>query len=104
MKTTLGDRLFQYSLYIILTILMVITIYPLVHVALASVSSPNEIIAHKGILLKPLHFNLDAYRMVFSNPSIYTGYRNTLFIVVVGVFLNLTITALGAYVLSRKQV
>ena len=54
--------------------------------------------------MKPLGINFEAYKLVFSNPNIYTGYRNTMFIVVVGVSLNLFVTALGAYVLSRKNV
>ena len=38
------------------------------------------------------------------NPGILIGYRNTMFIVVAGVIVNLLMTALGAYVLSRKNV
>ncbi|MBW7453060.1 carbohydrate ABC transporter permease [Paenibacillus sepulcri] len=91
-------------IYCLLFILMIITLYPLLHVIFASFSNPNEIIAHRGAMWKPLGFSLEAYKLVFANPSIYIGYRNTLFIVVIGVSLNLFVTALGAYVLSRKNV
>jgi putative aldouronate transport system permease protein len=99
-----GERISLYFIYFVLFLLIIVTLYPLLHVIFASFSNPNEIIAHRGLMWKPLGFNLEAYKMVFTNPSVYIGYRNTLFIVVVGVSLNLLITALGAYVLSRKNV
>jgi len=55
-------------------------------------------------LLKPLGFSLEAYKLVFENPMILTGYRNTLFYVTVGTSINLLMTSLSAYVLSRKNV
>jgi putative aldouronate transport system permease protein len=71
-------------------------------VAFASFSEPALMMAHKGILWKPLGFSLETYGAVFSNPMILLGYRNTLFIVIVGVALNLLLTSFAAYALSRK--
>ncbi|MCI1777270.1 MAG: carbohydrate ABC transporter permease, partial [Paenibacillus lautus] len=56
------------------------------------------------ILLWPKGFSLDSYRMVFENPNIIRSYLNTIFYVVVGTTLNILMTALGAYGLSRKNV
>jgi putative aldouronate transport system permease protein len=103
-KKPLSEKLFDLVLHILLVLLMIITIYPLLHVAFASLSDPEQIIAHKGVLLKPLGFSWAAYQMVFKNPAILIGYGNTLFIVVFGLLVSLTMTALGAYVLSRKNV
>ncbi|WP_199621179.1 carbohydrate ABC transporter permease [Paenibacillus alkalitolerans] len=102
--TGFGDRLFDVLIYTVLTALMIVTLYPLLYVTFASFSEPGQLIAHKGALLRPLGFSLEAYKSVFKNPGILTGYRNTLFILVVGVTINLFMTSLGAYVLSRKQV
>ncbi len=60
--------------------------------------------AHMGPLLTPLGFSVEAYKKVFLNPNIISGYKNTLIILVVGVSLNLVMTSLAAYVLSRKNV
>jgi len=73
-------------------------------VAMASFSDSSQLIAHSGFLLKPLGFNLQAYLKVFENPMILKGYANTLFILVVGVALDLVMTALAAYFFSRKGV
>ncbi|WP_248928084.1 carbohydrate ABC transporter permease [Paenibacillus hamazuiensis] len=98
------DKLFDIIIHALLILLVAATLYPLLYVAFASISDAGELIRHKGFLYKPLGFSLEAYKSVFSNPGILTGYRNTLFIVVFGVVINLLMTALGAYVLSRKNV
>lgn len=46
---------------------------------------------------------LEAYRKVFKNPMVLQGYINTFLVVVVGLMFNLTLTSLGAYFLSRKN-
>ncbi|MEG6588458.1 carbohydrate ABC transporter permease [Paenibacillus barengoltzii] len=106
MKTESGwmDRLFNVVNYTLLILLVIATLYPLVYVLLASLSDPARLLAYKGFLWKPIGFSLEAYRAVLANPGIGIGFRNTLFIVVFGVTVNIFMTALGAYVLSRKNV
>ncbi|MFC4778775.1 carbohydrate ABC transporter permease [Paenibacillus sp. GCM10023252] len=98
------DRLFDYLIHVVLLLLVAVTLYPLLYVLFASVSEANQLVSHKGFLWKPLGFSLEAYLNVFRNPGILTGYKNTLFILFFGVILNLTMTSLAAYVLSRKNV
>jgi putative aldouronate transport system permease protein len=87
-----------------LMVLMVVTLYPLLYVLFASLSNANELTQHRGLLFAPLDLTFEAYRRVLQNPMILTGYRNTLFIVIVGTSLNVLMTALGAYALSRRNV
>ncbi|NOU96926.1 ABC transporter permease subunit, partial [Paenibacillus sp. LMG 31456] len=101
---SVSSKSFDVLIYALLTALVIVTLYPLLYVAFASISDANQLITHKGLLYRPLGFSIEAYKSVFKNPGILTGYRNTLFIVVMGVTLNLFMTALGAYVLSRKNV
>ncbi len=103
-KISRGERIFHVVNYIILTIVALICLYPMWFVAMASFSDSSQLIAHSGFLLKPLGFNLQAYLKVFENPMILKGYANTLFILVVGVALDLVMTALAAYFFSRKGV
>ncbi|GAA4838172.1 carbohydrate ABC transporter permease [Paenibacillus vulneris] len=100
----LSERIFDWCIHIVLLLLVVVALYPLLHVAFSSFSDANQIIAHRGVLWKPLGFSVEAYKSVFDNPDILKGYGNTLFIVIVGVIINLFVTSLGAYVLSRKNV
>ncbi|GAA3409587.1 carbohydrate ABC transporter permease [Paenibacillus hodogayensis] len=103
-RHSLSDRALDAFVYTVLIVLVVLTLYPLLYVAFASVSDAGRLLVHKGPLLAPLGFSMDAYRNVFKNPAILTGYRNTLFILVAGVAVNLLLTSLAAYVLSRRNV
>ncbi|MDF2936810.1 MAG: sugar transporter permease [Paenibacillaceae bacterium] len=103
-KLKLSERLFDATVYILLSLLIIITLYPLLYVAFASLSDADRIVAHQGILLRPLGLNWEAYKLVFANSAIISGYTNTLFILAAGVSVNLFLTSLGAFVLSRKGV
>jgi putative aldouronate transport system permease protein len=100
----LSDKLFSCVITSLLCCLIVVTIYPLLYVALASVSDGSRLIAHQGLLWKPLGFNWNAYEKVLSNRALFTGYINTLFVVIVGVVLNVAMTTIAAFVMSRKNV
>lgn len=103
-RKTPGDIAFDVIIVVIMVGLMVVTIYPFVYVLFASVSDAAPLLQHRGILWKPIGFTLQAYKLVFQNPMILIGYGNTIFYVVVGTVLNVFLTTLGAYALSRKKV
>lgn len=103
-KRSKGERAFSVFNYIFLSLLIVLCLYPVWYVAVASFSNSNLLTQHTGLLIKPVGWSIDAYKKVFKNPMIGRGYLNTLFILVVGVFLDLVMTSLGAYFLSRKRV
>jgi len=104
LKRSFGERLFDASNVLALSLLTLITAYPFLYVLFASLSNPESVVQTRGLLLFPKGLNFEAYSLVFMNPSILTGYINTLFIVVAGTALNLAMTALGAYALSRQNV
>jgi putative aldouronate transport system permease protein len=105
MRATAGGRYFNILNVLIMIFMMIITVYPILFILFASLSDPVEMMAHTGILLCPLgKATLGAYRAVAENPNILQGFLNTIFIVVVGTTLNIFMTALGAYFLSRKGV
>ncbi len=98
------DHFFNFINMTLLIFLIVITLYPFLYIVFASLSNPSRIMAHIGLLYKPLGFSLGAYKAVFKNPNIFTGYLNTCFLVTVGMAVNIIMTSLGAYFLSRKNV
>jgi len=104
MKNSYSDKVFVGIIHAVLLALVIITLYPMIYVTFASISDAAQLITYKGFLYKPLGFSVEAYKSVFHNPAILKGYRNTLFILVFGVTTNLIVTALGAYVLSRRNV
>ena len=105
MKTTLKNQGwgFRFVNGCIMVIICIIMLYPFVHVLFASVSDPNALMRHRGLLLWPKGFNFGAYKLVFKNPNILTGYANTFLYVALGTTINIFMTVLSAYVLSRKD-
>lgn len=103
-KTSTSYKVFQIFNTVFLTLLAFLTAYPIYHVVMASISNGTALISHKGFLLHPVgKITFDAFTAVFKNPNIATGYRNTIFLLVVGVSLQILMTSIGAYVLSREQ-
>ena len=103
-KRSLSQRIFDIINIMIMLCVIVACIYPMLYVLFASLSDANEFLAHQGLLFKPLNANLESYKAVFKNPLILKGYMNTLYILILGVCLNLVLTCLGAYFLSEKKV
>ncbi len=103
-KRTTGERIFTVLNSMVLVIIVFISLYPLWHVMVASFSENTEVLRHRGLMLWPVgHMNLDAYNVVFQNPMVLRGYGNTLFVVVMGCFINIIMTCIAAYVLSRHE-
>ena len=102
MRKTRGEIIFGYCNGVFLALLCFTMVYPLIYVIAASFSDPILFITHRGPLFKSLGFTLDAYKNVLSNRNIASGYRVTLFVVPVGTVINMFLTLLGAYFLSRR--
>lgn len=103
-KESVGQEVFNVINIVALALFSIVALYPMLYVLFASFSSPNELMAHQGLLMKSAGFSTSSYSAVFRNPMIATGYLNTGFIVIVGVGINILLTSMGAYFLSRKNV
>lgn len=100
----MADRILNVVVYFSLIALIVVTCYPLLYVLFASLSDGDRLMGAEGLLWKPLGFSTLAYERAFANPALWRGYWNTLLLVVGGILLNLSMTVVGAYVLSRRNV
>lgn len=97
-----SNTIFTFLVYTIAIVAAIIWVYPLVYVVSASFSSPEELLAG-NVVVFPKGFNLDAYRYIFANDNIMTGYKNTIFYSVFGTLYNMILTICAAYPLSRKE-
>ena len=98
-----GEYIFAVFNYAIMIFICFVTIYPLWHIAMASISDPVAVLSHRGFYLNPDGaLNFKGYQLVIENPNISTGFLNTIFYVVVGTILCMLVTTFGAYTLSRK--
>ena len=97
-----GDRVLGAVTSVILVLMLIIIGYPLIYVVSCSFSSSESLKAAQ-VLLWPVDFSLKGYEYVFQYDQVWIGYRNTLFIVIVGTTLNILFSLVAAYVLSRKD-
>ena len=101
-KKSKGDRAFDITLVVISILIILVIAYPLYFVVIASFSQPEAVLGGKLRFL-PVGFNLESYQMVLTEPKVWTGYRNTILYTVLGTCINLVLTTLAAYPLSRKD-
>jgi multiple sugar transport system permease protein/putative aldouronate transport system permease protein len=96
------DKIFLFVVYALLIMLFVIVAYPLIYIVSASFSNPQAVISGK-VVLWPVSPTLKGYIAVFKNHKIITGFANSISYMVIGTLVNVVMTILCAYPLSRKE-
>ena len=102
-KDSAADKVFYVLDWILLGFLMLVIIFPLLNVVSCSFSAPSAVGGGKVYLL-PVGFNLDAYQALFREDQIMTGFLNTLFYTFFGTIINVTLTVMCGYPLSRQKI
>ena len=103
-KSSPGDWALDIFIYLVLIFLAVVCLYPLYQVLVVSISDPAVVMKKNGLMLFPEGIHFDAYKIVFSNKNVATGFMNTIFYIVVGTSLQMLTTVMTAYTLSKKIV
>ncbi|HOJ08969.1 MAG TPA: carbohydrate ABC transporter permease [Clostridiales bacterium] len=101
-KESKSDKAFNIINVIIMTLVLIVEIYPLIFVLSASISDP-DLVNQGKVLLLPKGISFDGYLRVFKDKEIWTGYRNTIFYTFFGTIVNIIVTLPAAYSLSRKD-
>ncbi|NOU75206.1 ABC transporter permease subunit [Paenibacillus sp. LMG 31458] len=100
-KRSKEDLVFDIINYSVLGFFLLIVLYPLYFVFIASISSPNDVVSGNVIML-PKGITLEGYERIFKDTRIWTGYGNTILYTVVGTTLNVILTMMIGFPLSRK--
>ncbi|MDD9269088.1 putative aldouronate transport system permease protein [Bacillus sp. 3255] len=101
-KRKSDEKIFDAVVNILAVLIVVAVLYPLIFIVSASFSDPALVLSGEVVLL-PKQITLDAYRNVFENEQIWNGYGNTIIYTLVGTLINLLMTTLAAYPLSRPD-
>lgn len=96
------DKIFYTVSGFVLTVFFLMVLYPCIFVVSASFSSGAAVQSGKVVLL-PVDFNLSGYEAVFKTASVWRGFLNSLFYTVAGTGINIMITMIAAYALSRQD-
>lgn len=101
-RRTTEDRVFSLCVYALGTVFMLLAAYPILYVLAASFSDPEMIVSGQVFLL-PKGLQLRAYEAVFKSEDVLIGYRNTVLYSITGTVINVVLTTVGAYALSRPD-
>lgn len=101
-QKAMSRRVFEVFNFLFMICLSIVMLYPFIFVLSASLSG-NAYVSAGQVTLLPKGFNVRAYEAVLGYKVVWQGYRNTILYTVVGTAVNLIITMLGAYPLSRPD-
>jgi ABC-type glycerol-3-phosphate transport system permease component len=101
-KESQGDRLFTVVNYLILTIVLLLVLYPLIYILSASLSNARAVTSGR-VWLWPVEPSLAGYEAIFKNKFLVSGFANSVFYTVAGTLINVVLTVLAAYPLSRPD-
>lgn len=105
MKKSKSRVAFECFNTVFLLFMAFISLYPILYVVFASLSDSNALMRWGGRMLwYPLGCNFDAYVKALKNPNIFSGYKNTIFVVSVGLLSSMLLSSLGAFFMSRRNV
>ncbi|MFI3325257.1 MAG: carbohydrate ABC transporter permease [Clostridia bacterium] len=102
-KKSNGDKIFDIVNITLLIIITIVVAYPLYFTIIASLSNPAEVSAGT-VMFTPVDFCLDAYKYVFQDDRIWSGYANSIFYTSLSTLYCLCLTIPAAYVLSKKDI
>lgn len=91
---------FNLFVYGLLSLFLISISLPLLYVLFTSFASKHEIIS-RGFFLLPKEWTINAYGYLFTNPNFLKSMNNSIYITVVGTFINMVLTTLMAYGLSK---
>ena len=93
----------QWFLMIFLFLLTLTMVMPLLHILARSVSDPSKSASMSGLQIIPAGFSLINYEVIFSNKNVVPAIFNSIFITGIGTIINMILTMLAAYVLTRPN-
>ncbi|MGN7360282.1 carbohydrate ABC transporter permease [Paenibacillus sp. SAF-054] len=97
-----SDLWFDIVNYGILTVVLLLVLYPLYFVVIASFSNPT-LVNSGQITLIPKGINFEGYIRIFQDNMIITGYGNSILYTVLGTLISVAVTVPAAYALSRRE-
>ena len=95
------ESLIHLMLYILLFFITLTMLVPIVNLLALSLTDPTRVKEVTGLTIFPKGFSLDNYKVLFSNPQIMKSLFNSVFITVIGTIINLGLTIMAAYALTR---
>jgi len=101
-RKPLADSIFDIMIYAYLMTAVILTVYPIFFMFIASVSDPFAVSSGK-VIWHPVGLTLEGYSRIFGDARIMSGYVNSIFITLSGTVISISIMLPAAFALSRKE-
>ncbi len=102
MGANVKTKIFYILNYMFFTLLVLVMVYPLWYMLMISLSSSTKMSANI-YYLTPNGFTLKVYKQLLSDPLIFSGYKNSLIVTLMGTAISLFLTVTTAYPLSKNN-
>jgi putative aldouronate transport system permease protein len=102
MKRARSDVIFDAVNYALVTVVLLLVLYPLYFILIASISNPDYVNTGQ-ITFFPRGITLEGYQRTLRESNVWRGYRNTILYTVLGTSINVSLTMTAGYALSRKE-
>mgnify|MGYP001150759126 FL=1 len=96
------DKIFDFIIYLTAVLLVIITLYPMYFIVIASISNPTDV-SSGNIVLWPKGINMRGYEQLLNYKQLWVGYKNTIIYALLGTGMNLIVNISASYALSRKD-
>ena len=103
-KKVIGaPRVSTFFINLIMVFVLLVILVPMLNLVAKSFSDPAQVAGMSGWRVIPKGFSLVNYQIIFSNPAIWRALMNSVVITVVGVALNVVVTSMAAYAMTRPE-
>ena len=101
-RDSVGDKIFRFFIILLLGLLLLIVIYPLYFIVIASISDPDAVLGGKVVLF-PVNITFSGFAKILERSDVWKGYLNTIIYTAITVVLSLAVTIPAGWALSRKK-
>lgn len=102
-KKNAEDIILDLFVYTLLITIMIVTLYPMWYVCIASISDSTSLVRDPGLMLWPKKISWGAYSLVFKNAKFLNGFKNSLIILGVSIPYNIILTLLAGYFMAKPK-
>lgn len=95
------DRILYALVNLFITLFFLAVLYPLIYVVASAFSAPKAVLTGK-VFLWPVEFSVEGFKIVFQYKAVFTSFLNSVFYSILGTSINLFMTMIAAYALSRR--
>ncbi|WP_372660814.1 carbohydrate ABC transporter permease [Cohnella sp.] len=97
-----GDKIFLFTIYAVLSVVLIVVLYPLIYIISSSISSPAAVTSGR-VWLWPVDISFKGFEVLLNTPQVVTGYGNSIFYTIAGTMISVALTIMIAYPLSRRS-